>query len=181
MPFDFIKESARVKQSCQALSITPTRRQLIVSIEHQVMGVIEDGILRRVFTISTSKKPPSCIAESLGTPLGLHAVADKIGANAPLGMVFKGRIATGRIYSDYPEAEQATCLITTRIIRMHGLEPQNSGPNCNTYDRYVYIHGTNHEDRIGQPFSAGCVEMLNTEMIELFDSVTEGDLIWICI
>ena len=51
---------------------------------------------------------------------------------------------------------------------------------CDSYARYIYIHGTNHEDRIGEPFSAGCVEMLNTEVVELFNAVAEGDLIWIC-
>ena len=181
MPFDFIKESGRVKQSCEALSITPTRRQVIVSIERQELALLIDGTLQRIFSISTSKNPPSCLADSYGTPLGLHALADKIGDGEPLGMVLKGRMATGQLFSESPEDEQLRNLITTRIIRLRGLETgRNRGEGCDSYARYIYIHGTNHENRIGEPFSGGCIEMLNSEVIELFDAVAKGDLIWIC-
>jgi len=95
-------------------------------------------------------------------------------------MVFKGRLPTGHIFSEFPKDEQQRNLITTRIIRLRGLEPDNSSAGCDSYARYIYIHGTNHEDRIGEPFSGGCVEMLNTEVVELFEAVAEGDLIWIC-
>jgi lipoprotein-anchoring transpeptidase ErfK/SrfK len=72
-------------------------------------------------------------------------------------------------------------LITSRILRLRGLEiGKNCGKGRDSYDRYIYIHGSNHEDRISQPFSGGCVEMLNADVIELFDQVDEGDLIWIC-
>ncbi len=96
-------------------------------------------------------------------------------------MVFKGRVATGQHFSEYsPEAQQRN-LITSRIIRLRGLQPElNSGDDCDSYERYIYIHGTNHEERIGEPFSGGCVEMRNAEMIELFDATAEGDLVWIC-
>ena len=114
---------------------------------------------------------------SFGTPLGLHALADKIGDGELEGMVFKGRVAQSHFSTFTPEEQQKN-LITTRIIRMRGLEPgYNSGPGCDTYDRYVYIHGTNHEDRIGQPFSGGCIEMYNAEVIELFNLVDEGDIL----
>ena len=181
MPYDFIKESARVKQSCAALSITPTDRFLVVSIEKQEMALIEKGEISAVFTISSSKNPPSFIADSYGTPTGLHAIADKIGAGAPEGTVFKGRVATGQIYDQVSPEDAERNLITSRILRLRGLEiGKNSGEGRDSYDRYIYIHGSNHEDRIGQPFSGGCVEMFNADVIELFDRVDEGDLIWIC-
>ena len=136
--------------------------------------------MQRFFAISTSKNPPSCEADSYGTPLGLHALADKIGDGEPLGMVFKGRVPTGQHFAEFPEEEQGRNLITTRIIRLRGLEAgKNSGQGCDSYERYVYIHGTNHEDRIGEPFSGGCVELRNTEVVELFDAVSEGDHVWI--
>ncbi len=162
------------------MSITPTHRQVIVSIERQELALIFDGVLQHIFSISTSKNPPSCKADSYGTPLGLHALADKIGADEPLGMVFKGRVPTGQIFSKFSEVEQLRNLITTRIIRLRGLEPHNSGTGCDSFARYIYIHGTNHENRIGERFSGGCVEMLNTDVVELFEAVAEGDLIWIC-
>ena len=94
-------------------------------------------------------------------------------------MVFKGRVPTTH-FSEFPTEEQQKNLITTRIIRIRGLElGHNSGSGCDSYDRYVYIHGTNHEDRIGQPFSGGCIEMRNAEVIELFDTVSENDLLYI--
>ena len=181
MPYDFIKESARVKQSCAALSITPTDRLLVVSIEKQEMALLEKGEISAVFTISSSKNPPSFLADSYGTPTGLHAIADKIGAGAPEGTVFKGREPTGQVYSQVSSEDGERNLITSRILRLRGLEiGKNSGEGCDSYDRYIYIHGSNHEDRIGQPFSGGCVEMFNADVIELFDRVDEGDLIWIC-
>ena len=58
----------------------------------------------------------------------------------------------------------------TRILWLEGLE---SG-NANTYDRYIYIHGTNHEDQIGRPASHGCVRMKNADVAELFRRVEVG-------
>ena len=153
---------------------------LIVSITSQEMALLVDGKISRLFKISTSKNPPSCIAESFGTPTGLHQLADFIGADQPLGMVFKGRLPTGRHHTDYSRDKQVENLITSRVIRLRGLElNKNTGLNCDTYDRYVYIHGTNHEARIGSPFSGGCLEMLNSEVVELFDLVEPGDLLMI--
>ncbi|MFW6217416.1 MAG: L,D-transpeptidase family protein [Verrucomicrobiota bacterium] len=161
------------------MSITPTDRRLIVSIDSQSMGLIEHGGLTRVYPVSTSKRPPSCRADSYGTPLGLHRIAEKIGAGAEPGMVFQGRRPT-RHHSRFPDEERARNLITSRILRLSGLEPgKNSGDGCDSYRRYIYIHGTNHEDRIGEPFSSGCVEMRNADVIDLFERIDSGDLVWI--
>ena len=145
------------------------------------MALLEKGEISAVFTISTSKNLPSCLAGSYGTPTGLHTVADKIGAGAPVGTVFEGRVSTGQVYSQVSPVDAARNLITSRILRLRGLEiGKNSGEGRDSYDRYIYIHGSNHEDRIGQPFSGGCVEMFNADVIELFGQVDVGDLIWIC-
>jgi len=175
---DFIEESRQVDERCAALSITPTDRRLIVSIADQAMALIENGSIAKAYRISTSLKAPSCQADSYGTPIGLHSIADKIGDGQPIGMVFKGRVPTGKHFSEYSGEDAKRNLITSRILRLSGLEPgHNAGLGCDSYNRYIYIHGTNHEDRIGQPFSGGCVEMLNTEMIELFESVASDDLV----
>lgn len=179
MPLDVFQENARVNQSCTALSITPTPRSIIVSIADQTLTLMNEGQIERVFPISTSKNPPSCLADSYGTPTGLHQLGDKIGDGQPLGMVFKGRVPV-KHFSEFSEDEQRANLITTRIIRICGLEPgKNAGEGCDSYARYVYIHGSNHEDRIGQPFSGGCIEMFNADVVALFDAVSEGDLLWI--
>ena len=162
------------------MSITPTDRLLVISIEKQELALLEKGEISAVFTISTSKNPPSCLNDSNGTPTGLHTVADKIGAGAPEGTVFKGRVSTGQVYGQVSPEDAEHNLITSRILRLRGLEiGKNSGEGRDSYDRYIYIHGSNHEDRIGQPFSGGCVEMFNADVIELFDQVDQGDLIWI--
>jgi lipoprotein-anchoring transpeptidase ErfK/SrfK len=38
----------------------------------------------------------------------------------------------------------------------------------------VYIHGTNHEDKIGTPAGHGCVRMKNADLLELFEQVKVG-------
>ncbi len=145
----------------------------------------QDCALQKSQVISTSLRPPSNVKDSLGTPRGLHVIAEKHGADAPPGIVFKGRVSTGRHFSEFDAAQQAANLITSRILWLRGLEPGvNAGRNragevVDTYDRYVYIHGTNHEERLGTPFSGGCIEMNNLEIIALFDAVRVGDLVWI--
>ena len=48
----------------------PTQIYIGVSIHLQELYLLEDGTVRRMFSISTSKKEPSCIEDSLGTPWG---------------------------------------------------------------------------------------------------------------
>ena len=136
--------------------------------------------LQKSHVVSTSLRPPSNVKDSLGTPRGLHEIAEKFGAGVPPGIVFKGRVSTGWHFNEFDAAAQARNLITTRILWLRGLEPGvNAGGNVDTYGRYVYIHGTNHEERLGTPFSEGCIEMNNLEIIGLFDEVRPGDQVWI--
>ena len=167
-------------QSYPALSTARTARWLIVSIADQLMVLVQNDQEKRRFAISTSKNPPSCLEDSLGTPTGLHRIEDKIGGDQPEGMVFKGRQPTGRQFTEYTGEEAQRNLITSRILRLRGLEAgKNAGPGRDSYERYIYIHGTNHEARIGTPFSGGCIELRNREILELFDAVEVGDLVWI--
>jgi hypothetical protein len=138
------------------------------------------GELVQAFVVSTSLRPPSNVKGSLGTPLGLHAIAEKIGRDQPPGMVFKGRRPTDQDFRQSSDEENRGNLITSRILWLRGLEPgSNCGGEVDSHDRYIYIHGTNHEDRIGTPQSAGCVLMRNLELVELFEQVRIGDLVWI--
>ena len=175
----------RIKEKCHALGLKPTSRLITVSIGRQLLGFYRDGSLVKSHIVSTSLRPPSNIRDSLGTPRGLHEIAEKIGAGQPPGIVFKARVATGQHFSELSPAEQARNLITTRILWLRGLEPgHNAGTNpagevVDTHDRYIYIHGTNHEHRLGQPFSAGCIEMNNLEILALFEEVRARDQVWI--
>ncbi|MEI6108310.1 MAG: L,D-transpeptidase [Opitutae bacterium] len=153
---------------------------MTVSLGRQLLGFYREEILVRSYVVSTSLRPPSNIRNSLGTPRGLHHIDERIGAGALPGTVFKGRVNLGRHYQELSDEENAPNLITTRILWLRGLEPGiNAGGEVDTHDRYVYIHGTNHEDHLGRPASAGCIEMSNREIIELFDEVRSGDLVWI--
>jgi lipoprotein-anchoring transpeptidase ErfK/SrfK len=164
-----------------ALGIKHADRILFIRIGAATLQFYRNGALVKSYTISTSNRPPSNIANSLGTPRGLHEIAERIGAGQPSGMVFKSRVPTGRHFSEVPEGEpDSRNLITSRILWLRGLEPGvNAGGEVDTHNRYIYIHGTQREDRIGEPLSAGCILMRNADIIELYDEVRSGDLVWI--
>ena len=96
-------------------------------------------------------------------------------------MVFKSRRPTGMHFSEIGEGvSQPPNLVTSRILWLRGLEPGiNRGGNVDSHGRYIYIHGTQREDRIGEPLSSGCVLMRNADIVELYDQVRTGDLVWI--
>lgn len=95
-------------------------------------------------------------------------------------MVFKARVPTGRHFSEVPEKADNGNLITSRILWLRGKEAGvNQGGEVDTYNRYVYIHGTNREAELGCPISAGCVVMRNIEIVELYEQVRTGDLVLI--
>lgn len=170
----------RVTKTCTGLGIKPGERLLAVRISTATLQYFRRGELVKSYVVSTSLRPPSNVKGSLGTPRGLHEIAERIGAEQPPGMVFKSRVPTGRHFSELPDAAVESNLITTRILWLRGLEPGvNRGGEVDTYDRYVYIHGTNHEHRIGEPMSAGCVLMRNLDIVELYDQVRVGDQVWI--
>ena len=170
----------QAKKKCLALGLKPTSRLIVVSIARQLLGFYQDGVLTKSYVVSTSLRPPSNVKDSLGTPRGLHEIGEKIGADAAPGIVFKGRVSLGKHFSELDEELQSKNLCTTRILWLSGLEPGvNSGGNVDSRTRYIYIHGTNHEDRLGTPASSGCVQMNNLEIIGLFEQVRTHDQVWI--
>jgi lipoprotein-anchoring transpeptidase ErfK/SrfK len=108
----------------------------------------------------------------------MHQVGEKIGAGASAGMVFKVRQPTGKLAAEWPTPEDN--LITSRILWLDGLEPGlNHGTDAqgrvvDTRRRFVYIHGTNQADKLGQPNSHGCVLLSDADVIRLFDRVAVG-------
>lgn len=170
----------QVNKTCARLGIKPGERFLVVRIGTATLQFFAKGALVKSYVVSTSKRPPSNVKHSLGTPRGLHEIAERIGADQPAGMVFKARLPTGRHFSEISDADTQENLITSRILWLRGLEPGiNRGGEVDTYERYIYIHGTNHEDRLGQPLSAGCVLMRNLDVIELYENVRVADLVLI--
>ena len=45
--------------------------------------------------------------------------------------------------------------------------------------RFIYIHGTHEEDKIGKAASHGCIRMLNDDVISLFQLVSIGERVLI--
>lgn len=169
-----------ITKTCLRLGIKPTDRFLVVRIGTATLQFYRRNSLVKSYPVSTSKRPPSNQKGSLGTPLGLHEIAERIGAGQPPGMVFKSRVATGHHFSELSDAVAAGDLITSRILWLRGLEPGvNRGGNVDSYDRYIYLHGTNHEDRIGEPVSSGCIRLRNLDIVELYEQIRAGDQVLI--
>lgn len=144
-----------------------------VSINHQELRLIENNQLVKRYQCSTAKAGAGNKQDSGKTPLGWHRVAAKIGDNLPAGAILKDRQWTGQVWA----AEQGTQedLILSRILWLDGLETgKNRGDNVDSKSRYIYIHGTNQVEKLGQPASAGCIRLDPQDVIELYERVNEG-------
>ena len=145
--------------------------RLEVSVATQCLRLWDGSRVLKEWPVSTAKAGVGFAEGSLRTPLGQFRIKEKIGDGAPSGTIFKARQPVGIWQGEQVPDD----LILTRILRLDGLEPRNA----NTFDRYVYIHGTNDEPGIGRPGSHGCVRLRNDHMIELYDLVPEGTEVWI--
>ena len=150
---------------------------LVVSIEEQRLFVCKGSQVIGEYAASTSRFGMGGRENSLKTPPGIHRVCEKYGAGAPAGRVFRDREDTGE---DWDHKQNGDNLILSRILRLEGLEPGvNKGPGVDSYERYIYIHGTGREDRVGAPLSHGCVVLRNHDVIRLFDTVGEGTIVYV--
>ena len=146
--------------------------QVVISVPEQRMVLLKNGVPLAVYPVSTSKFGLGDSPGTRATPLGELEIARKIGDGAPLGAVFKSREQTGEVLvPDAPGRDP----IVTRILWLRGLEAGNS----NAYGRYIYIHGTPEERRIGQPASYGCVRMRSRDVVQLYNEVGNGAKVFI--
>lgn len=140
---------------------------IVVSVPDQTLALIDHGSVIARFPVSTSKFGVGDHPGSYATPLGSLEIASKIGANAPLGTVFKSRRPTGEIL---PPNARGRDPIVTRILWLRGLEKGNA----RAYSRAIYIHGTPVEKLIGRPASYGCIRMRSRDVAQLFGAVNVG-------
>ncbi len=148
----------------------------IDSRQQQLYCIDIEAENNRNYAVSTAANGIGNRLDSYKTPFGMHQICQKVGGGSLSGTVFEAREPTGRIASDLDNREQDE--ITSRIIWLDGLEDGvNRGGVYDTYARYIYIHGTSDEKRIGEPVSAGCIRMRNADVIELFDEVLVSDLV----
>ncbi len=155
----------------------PGNSYLVVSIERQKLSLCRSGAVVETFDCSTSRFGNGSRENSLKTPPGIHRIRETYGAGAPAGRVFRDREDTGE---NWDHRQNGDNLILTRILRLEGLEEGiNRGEGIDSYERYIYLHGTGREDLIGTPLSHGCVVMRNRDVIRLFDLVGVGTVVYI--
>lgn len=157
----------------------PQKPVVFVSVKDQTLYLIKNDSLINSYKISTSKYGIGAQKGSNQTPLGVHSISRKFGRGAAKGAIFKARQNTGKIANIITEAkDDKEDYVTSRVMWLEGLEPGiNKGGNVDSYQRYIYIHGTHEEGLIGGPASHGCIRMLNDDVIELFDLVEEGTFV----
>jgi hypothetical protein len=148
---------------------------LYISVKSQRMYLVEGGIMKAEYVISTSAQGLGALKDSYRTPEGLHRIVRKFGADVPPWGIFQGRRYTGKIATGSTAGED---LITSRILWLDGLEPGvNEGGDVDSMERGIYIHGTADEASLGRPSSHGCIRMRNRDVIALYDEVPVGTLV----
>ena len=137
-----------------------------ISIRDQRLTLKKGETPIRNYPVSTSRFGIGTDEGSMKTPTGRFRIGEKIGGEMPSDTVFRARVAL-KPGDPLPPTED---LVMSRILWLDGLDEDNA----NTRDRFIYIHGTKHEDKIGIPDSHGCVRMRNGDVAELFKLVDEG-------
>lgn len=152
---------------------TPPARWLLVDADRQRLLLMRGADPVEDFPVSTASNGIGGESGSYRTPPGWHRIHRRIGAGEPVGAVFVSREATGAVWSGEPSPDD---LILTRVLTLDGLEPGvNKGPGRDSLERYIYLHGTNHEELLGLRASHGCVRMANADVVRLHDLVEAGD------
>ncbi len=143
--------------------------EVVVSVADQRMGLYSQGVLKKQYPISTSKFGLGDQLNSYRTPTGKHEIIAKIGKGLPTGAVLKSRSWNGEVLKPNAPGRDP---IVSRILWLRGLESSNS----NAMKRYIYIHGTTEENRLGQPASYGCIRMGMQDVVDVFDQIGIGAL-----
>tara|TARA_Y100001970_G_scaffold290159_1_gene422819 strand:- start:2321 stop:2854 length:534 start_codon:yes stop_codon:yes gene_type:complete len=150
-----------------------------ISISEQRLYLFNKNKLIRSYPVSSSAYGEGQVENSLKTPLGMHKIKTKIGTNVDKYHFFVSRehipqkveIISKNIDSDDD-------FITSRIMWLEGLnEGFNKGTNVDSFNRYIYIHGTHEEGLIGEKASHGCIRMLNHDVLELYKLVSEETIV----
>ena len=125
-------------------------RVAVVDVREQRLTLFERFEPRFAARVSTAAAGIGGESGSLRTPPGWHRVHARIGEGAPR----RRGVREPRAHRDASgaAARETSDLILTRILTLEGLEDGvNRGPGCDSLERYIYLHGTNHEEALGQP------------------------------
>ena len=152
-----------------------------IDISLQRLYLVDNSTIISSYPISSSKYGDGSKQNSFKTPLGSHMIKEMIGDQVPKNTIFISRINTQREAKIIHDQENSdNDYVTTRIMWLDGLEDgKNKGKGVDSYNRYIYIHGTHEEGLIGQKASHGCIRMFNSDVIELFNVVKKGTKVYI--
>ena len=152
-----------------------------IDISLQRLYLVDNSTIISSYPISSSKYGEGSKQNSFKTPLGSHMIKEMIGDQVPKNTIFISRINTQREAKIIHDQENSdNDYVTTRIMWLDGLEDgKNKGKGVDSYNRYIYIHGTHEEGLIGQKASHGCIRMFNSDVIELFNVVKKGTKVYI--
>lgn len=169
-----------VKDLQQRFPKFPQNPLIIISASEQRLFLIKDSRVVASHLISTAEAGLGSRKGSNKTPLGVHRVSQKFGKDAQAGTIFKARQNTRRVAKILTEPGKRSNAdnVTSRILWLSGMETGiNKGGNVDSHARYIYIHGTDEEGRLGKPASHGCIRMKNQAVIKLFEQVPVGTLV----
>lgn len=148
-------------------------------IQQQLVHLrVRDRLEMGRYPISTAAAGFGNQPDSFRTPTGWHQVREIIGSDAEPGQRFVSRKPEG---DPLPEPEWSQeddeDRILSRILRLAGIEKGNAS----SWSRYVYLHGTNQEHRLGTPSSHGCIRMKNQDIIRMVEQLagTKQIFCWI--
>ena len=136
---------------------------IYISIGEQKLRLFEGEALVAEYVVSSAANGIGFEEGSYCTPTGRFEVSEKIGDGEALGTIFKSRKPMG-VWDGTPSDDD---MILSRILRLNGLDAENA----NSMERYIYVHGTNHEALLGEPTSHGCIRMANADIAEIFDRI----------
>ena len=148
-----------------------TSKHLSINISKQLMSLCEGDNVIQSWSVSTALNGPGEEKDTGCTPRGQHIIRAMIGFRLEVNAVLVGRRPTGEIYDEalakaYPNRDW----ILTRVLWLSGTEVGlNRLGNRDTFQRYIYIHGTPDTEPMGIPLSHGCIRMRNADIIALFE------------
>ena len=149
------------------------RRWLLVDVASQAAHLLAaSGPVAR-WPVSTAAAGVDARQDSGGTPPGVHRIVRRLGLGGDPSAIYVSREPTGEVWDGGADPRD---LILGRILVLAGCEEGiNRGPGLDSQERYIYLHGTNHEDRIGHPCSHGCVRLRRADVVDLAGRVRSGD------
>lgn len=136
--------------------------KFVVDISTQSMKAVVGGNIVLNVPVSTSKYGVGSTPGSKKTPIGRHQIVTVfVGEPIKDGFVtkFTARVPAGKVKINRGSA------ITSLVLTLKGLETRNR----TSWNRRIYIHGTQDERSIGEPSSEGCVRITNKAAFTIYN------------